>query len=503
MKYFKKISLTKYSLRILLNNLEIIGEKIDVFLLKNSKLSKILNHKFIHFFIAISSFYILFLMSLAKGGRWDMYEPIAVADRFFSQAYSMGRNDNFIPSTPYYPAVSIIAFIVNFISSKYQVEIMLFVSVGLIFVLLYILHKFFKEIGGKADITIFISLSLGLLLFFFKNYIVYAIEFKPDTLALIFMMLAYITILKGKYDLRSNLFIILFIFIASISKQQIIAPIIGIAIYIIISKENIKNKLTILFSIFAGVFLANIFIFTFFEGSFFYAFKSHMGRKLIYKDFYENHKFFLISISLLFFVSIILNKEFKKNFLKNITKFIPAFLFIIAGILGAINMGGNNGNTEVGFILILPILIMSFDCLKKFLILLILIYFSFYNINKIYNNDYYSLYQNRLNLENTISKKIKLSGLNSILISGDSYIATKKSNIKKISEIDVWSHISIGINQKLVHSNINDLIKDLDTDIVLCIQGCSAFELYPTKFGYKEIKIDDKLNQILFFKKNK
>src|SRR5688572_7275305 len=73
--------------------------------------------------------------SLPSRGRWDLNEPIAAADRIFGSGplYTAGDADGFLPSTPYFPGVTFIAYVTRLIvGTRLQEEALLVLACLLI-----------------------------------------------------------------------------------------------------------------------------------------------------------------------------------------------------------------------------------------------------------------------------------------------------------------------------------------------------------------------------------
>ena len=104
---------------------------------------------FLSIFIVISSFYILLGKIISVGSNWILNGAIGLADNLFTIGYSQGVLDGYSTSSPYFPFVALIAYLVKFISAKYQVEILLFIAVISIYGLYSVLFFYYQRLGGS------------------------------------------------------------------------------------------------------------------------------------------------------------------------------------------------------------------------------------------------------------------------------------------------------------------------------------------------------------------
>ena len=464
--------------------------------------------------IAVAIFlFDLFLQGLADGGRWDLYEPIAMADRWSTGfGYSIGIEDFYKSSTPYFPGVSILAFAFTKLGA-YQVDFLLFVASLLVVVLLFLLNFLYKKIGGVWPLHAFLVFSISISHFILYEWLSYAKEFKPDTVALVFLLIGILSYFSNSaLWLRRGLLIAAFAF-ALVFKQQIIAAEVGFVLALLFANNSPRAKLIDAFIVVCALGLGLLPIFLL-DGGAFFAVNSHIGRGFIPLSISINnaeHKKLAYQLLVLFVGSFILfgKNYFWKSFLmifENYNIAIPAFCWFVACFLGAINYGGNIGNTAVGLVLFIPFIAIFFDKINSNYVGLLALCLTISLINNLIWGAWKQKLHARLALDAEISLLVTNAKPRSILISGDSYIAVRSADVKRVSEIDTWAHIRNGVNKSLVPYSGDAFIKQLNPDMVICVQGCDIFnELYsisPERAGYKEVVLKASNRQRVLFVKN-
>lgn len=440
--------------------------------------------------------FIVFLASwaLAKGGRWDLYEAIAMADRWPDRfGYTEGVVDLFYPSTPYFPGVSLLAICLTPLG-EYQVNVLLLIAIACVPVLHWFLFFVYKKIGGVRTADVYVAFSLSISFFILGPWLSYAKEFKPDTIALCFFVLAFLALTSFDRKPVRYMMIIGAVAMAILFKQQVIAPIVGLLVGHLVSSISLSEKFKDILMILIGLTISAITIFSI-KGAFFYAVQSHVGREHIsIIDSYH----LILALKLLGLFAIGFYVSGKKLIIEkflNITKLhtysIPLVIWMLAGIAGAINIGGNIGNTAVGVVLAIPILVLMFDKVKLWAVSIIFIALIFACSILMIRMDWFDAYQKRLAVDAEVSKLIKNGSFRTALITGDSYIAARNAELKQISELDTWVHIHAGINKNQVSKDGNDLLDVIKPDVIVCIQGCDEFNQFnaftPDKKGYSEI----------------
>jgi hypothetical protein len=473
------------------------------------KIFLVRNEKFIASFGLGAFFIYLITGALAKGGRWDLYEPIAMADRWPDRfGYSQGVVDQFMASTPYFPGVSFLALVFPF--KTYQVEVLLLIACSCVLILHGLLFFIYQKIGGKRSVISYVTFSAGISWFILGPWLGYAIEFKPDTIALCFFVLAFLALTSINKKLLISIGLIGSVSMAILFKQQIIAPIVGLIIGRFVSELSVAEKIKDALMVSVGIFVGAVVVFSV-EGSVFYAVQSHVGREHI-SIIDRGSVLLVVKLFVVFAIGfltfgkgIFLHKICQS--LKFYTYSIPMVLWLLAGIAGAINFGGNNGNTAVGFVLAIPILVLMCDKIKLWAMSILFIALAVFCLITPVKNGWIGDYQKRLAVDGEVAQKIRDGHFKSALISGDSYMAVRNAGLEQISEIDTWAHIHNGTNKEQVSKDGNSLLDKITPDVVVCVQGCGGFDDYytfaPDKRGYKEVPLNSTVVNGVFYVKEK
>jgi len=504
---FKSIIFSDINIKI---NKELIFfelKKIVHFLLLGFNFLKKNQIIFLSIFIILSSFYILLGNVLANGSNWVLNGQIALGDQLFAVGYSQGMADEYVTSTPYFPFVAFIAYLIKLISTNYQVEILLFIAVILIFALYSILFIDYKRLKGEQGFLEFVALFVSLSICFFSVYLHYASNFKSDTISLIFFSVASVYTFKEKRNYWRILSIIIFIFLATISKQQIIGPVIGLTVIVFFKKSlSIKTKIIDISAIFTGVLLTLAFVLLV-KGCLNYTILNFIGHSFSTDNLFIFTRKIILLVTFFLFYGFLFNKDFFNSLVKNSLFLIPSILWLILGITGSLKVGGDLGNVEVGVILLIPIFIKALDNSKRFIII-ILCFTCLNNIDIISRHNFLDIYHQRILTEKKLIDKIVKLNPNKILITTHGYIIAQKAGIKKIHDLLTWGHFRQNIKIKNISNDGNQLINLLKPDAILCLDlGCDIadkdWKFNPLLFGYKEIKIEEYRNNILFVAKNK
>lgn len=453
--------------------------------------------------VGLLFFFSLFTSGLAKGGRWDLYEAIAMADRWPEYfGYSQGLIDRFMPSTPYFPGVSFLA-IVSRPFGDYQVEALLFVASACVIFLQYMLFLMYRSNGGTWSLAYFFIFSVAISYFSLSAWLEYAKEFKPDTISLALFIVGALALLNLKNGPIRAVLIVITLASALLFKQQIIAPVFGLALVCVFRQSTPSEKIKDLIYICSGM-LLGLLIVASINGGFFYAISSHIGRDRV-SILDKEHLQLLVELIGVLLLGIAISKK-PMGMKGRYALIIPAFAWFFACIAGAINLGGNIGNTAVGIVLFIPIMALICQKTKPAIISLIGVTLIFYIFNDIRNSHWLDRYERRVLVEAEIRQAIGKHNPKSILISGDSYMSIRNLGIETISEIDTWAHIHIGKNKSKVIINGNSLIEYLNPDAIVCIQRCVVFDGFysfrPLEHGYTEERIIKNRNSGIIFVRN-
>jgi hypothetical protein len=332
-----------------------------------------INHLYMLYSLIFIYFVVLLLDSLLRGGRWDLNEHIAFANRILENGqlyYSNGDSDLYTPSSPYFPGVGFLAYILMYfgISIFYTSYILLILAwaIGIA----YFISIFYttKILYPKLNETVILYILTFIFIFNFPVYKQYMLEFKPDTLLLLFMMLIFnIGYSKDKIDFKGLFFITIILFL-SISMKQTFFFVYLTAFIIFLFNNNMTNKSKTYFIIFTFVWtlIAMYFLFSFVENLKYYTIDIMSKHIMDFPFFIGSIKGFVVN-NLIFgiFLFIYLVKYMKYDIVPikiNINKLqylFIALLYASFSIIGAMKTGGNSGNLEVGFIAFIPFVIYS------------------------------------------------------------------------------------------------------------------------------------------------
>jgi hypothetical protein len=316
----------------------------------------ILQKKYIISFIGLlllSSFYLS--LSFSKGGRWTLNQNIAMAERVIDLNGTAYDSKDFQISSVYFPGVYYICYgLYFFIHDAKIVNNILLILPFILIILFTHLACRLSQISYLKSVTICTSL----LFLNFPTAHKYISELKPDLIIIILsFLLINLNLLNKKMSLKISIFLFLFFILIGIFKQQGVAIYIGYALLLLFlnikPSEKVKSLLPPFFS---GLIV--LFILFIHEGAIditVKAMKSHgfldrsTSIKFIIK-FLKNNFIFL------FFLILALRKSktIPKEFYKIIILFCP---WIFIQILSTFKVGGNEGNLEIAFLPLIPIVI--------------------------------------------------------------------------------------------------------------------------------------------------
>ena len=399
---------------------------------------EIVEKKFIYFFILFITAYFFknLILALTNGGRWDLNQHIAMADRFLS-----GLGFYYSPteaSSPYFPGLGFLSVLVGKFFFPVRDYILLTIAcfVGTLFAGMIInLSIYFSKEKWNSLFFVGFVLLCG-----FDFYQFYMREFKPDTLVLAFAFLIVKIIerieCKEKSPAFNNFFVIFILaFFMNLTKQHALYIDFALGSYVFFTKNlSVQKKRLVLISLLVAGILSLFVMF------------SIPGIKLITIDnlknmgyhgiseiksqmlstFLSNKLFFLFIF--LFFVQFVKKRIILDKF--EMKWFFVAIFFALSQIIGGMKFGGNGGNYEVAMIPMIPYAAISFALFcKQFM------------------NGFLTLY----------SKKIFVSMLFLIFIVQFFYIPIKVSNLcTKIEENNAVSEYlskKIGSEKIMYFSN--------------------------------------------------
>ena len=402
----------------------------------------------------------LLLESLTVGGRWDLNEQIAFAQRLLEgiNSYANGLTDLFFPSSPYFPGVGYLSYmysLIGFDNVYYNEILMLSTAVLIGFTYCIMLQKLTLKLYPNISTTVIFTFSVILFATCFKNYFSYMKEFKPDTVLLLIGLISFFIFEQNK---KPSIFEILsvgfLLFIVFFFKQS--SFLIFFLVYILVFKNSFlsfKEKSLIFMSY--SLFGITALFFVFKTNNLYYFTIDAMSQHPI-SDTGSIIYFFIISfvlniivyISMFYFFKI---KKINLNFKSSETVYLFfSIIWFVFSSLSALKLGGNVGNIEVGLLVFFPFIVYAInDFFKKkiknkyfnFLIIIILIIgiigYSYKTI--IFTNNFIkNIKEDRLSIEFLNQEFL---GKN-VFVDGDTYIVAKASGMSIITEAETVAHFN-------------------------------------------------------------
>ncbi len=452
----------------------------------------------------------LLLWGLAKGGRWDLYQQLAMADRISTgDLYSSGQTDNYKVSTFYLPAGSFLIIPLKLIGIDIE-EILLLIGVVLIVLLFREMFKIYEVFSKKSNQWQFYSISSLLSFTFLRDWLAYAIELKPDTLAL----LCFLRAVRGfslKRKLLSHTASTALLSLSLLAKQQIFLP---VCLYLLSNfllhrklgspaTNQLSNSglIAVIISFTVMVCSPNLIEF---------AITSHIGKGLVSKEFFieilRASLPALILILLCTFLSIRGGMWSRDFLLSKFPYLLFSASFFLICCLSAISQGGNVGNISVGIVPVIPLLILSLEPLFKrklriasqYIALLLFAYLTL-------NGNLYEEYTNRRIFQSEILMTLSsISDLDQkkVLITDNSYLVIRDLEFQDIISYDAWAHLNK--NSSLDLSAKNDLLLRVKPEVVVCVYTCKLeIPLIAKEFktlGYHSVDVGQKTDYVYVFR---
>ena len=318
-------------------------------------------------------FLLNFNAAMQKGGRWDLNQHLAMADRFLQGNgfyYSAAE-----ASTPYFPGVGFLSVFVGWIFGGARDTVMLIlaslIGTAFMYVLVYIATTF----TGHRWFSLFL---VSIVLFSgFDTYKFYMNEFKADSLVLIYAFLLILLIVKIEGDSetiqkRHVVFMFLISFLMDITKQQALYVDFALGLYIVFSRRlNVRKKLISFASMVSGG-IASLIVMLPISG--FWLLTIDNLNKMPWWDSYHilddlsdvfsEYKIgYFAVIMLLFLVAI----KVVKLHSEHIMWLLVSLLFMIGQFAGGMKIGGNSGNYQVGIVSFTPFfVIFAFEVVRFF-----------------------------------------------------------------------------------------------------------------------------------------
>lgn len=384
-------------------------------------------------------------ISLSEMPRWDMLQHLAMVDRFKLIGTFYPTSTENLPTgvSVYFPGLTgIIYTLVEFFNIEENIEFIQLISIIIIIAFYntqkYIIKNIWYEYNIKYDDK---KIELFLLLLYISigfPWIQYALELKPDALS--FVIGSFFIIYYEKKSKTINHYQIIFLGftlgICIVFKQQFIGFLIGAIFYYLILNKS-KSNFIFGISILIGLF-STIIILTKNENILFWTILVLSDDGFLnYLNILYDHKFLLLEISL--FLIICFKNGSLNSILLNIYKFVRyqykntpwiSILIIYAScaFLSALKVGGNEGNTSYGLVILAPFLFFFFTGSNRNVMYFITLFFLIICLCKAFTViDRYFWYRDML----SFSRVINTNPSARVLTGSDVYFAARslKSNL--------------------------------------------------------------------------
>lgn len=373
-----------------------------------------------------------FVARLRGGGCWDLLEHVAMADRCPNFGYTLGAIDNYTICSPYFPGVGLLAVILHPIFGEYDIEALLFFATLSLFGVLAASYIIYKKIDEEPlSFPVYLCIVLAFAHYFLKPYINYAVEFKPDSISILFIILSIYAL--SKKGILNGVLLYIGIFFAILFKQQSGVPIFALTCCVLLLEIPFKEKIRSISIIVIGV-LSSSTLILMIPGALDTTIIAHTALGRVPFQLWEQLKILIFVCTCFAFARknetiVIIKHIFKRRCLY---LFIPACTYLIVQILGSIRWGGNAGNTATGFLLIIPFIIFSWKNIIKenivFLIISAIIMIQPAYIGYKLRDDY----PKWKNIEVSLNQQIRDLKIKKIVICDDSYATVRGIPFEKI-----------------------------------------------------------------------
>lgn len=330
---------------------------------------------------------LLGFLSIGQIARWDLLDQIAMSDRYelFGSFYPSPSES--IPSgvSVYFPGGALIGVVLKkFVPSSYVTHFMLFIAVCVVLFFYQVQKRIVHNIDSQANTAGFQPLAIIFSLFVARNWLIYAVEFKPDTIA---FLLGSLGIIVAKADNEDDIAPLSYLLgslltgFALVFKQQYVAFLGGMIFYALICKNRRFQFFTVLASLWALIVLIAIYQH---KSSLFWTVTVLSDDGFVTLRQWANDHAYL-ALALVVVQSGILYQAYLNNCHKGENVFStitrrqllrspwPTILFVSAlgAWASAWKVGGNAGNTAMGLILLLPLVYLVLRNLEQRIVILI------------------------------------------------------------------------------------------------------------------------------------
>lgn len=440
---------------------------------------------------------VLFIMSLGKVATWDLLEQIAMADNYRANGvlHAEPGSDFIHGHSVYFPGVSLLAISLQFLGVNYYlVEVMLFLGLLALLSFMYLLTKYAEYFSKyRYSSKSFFSLIISYFLLGIPVYLEYALEFKPDTIAL---FLGYVGLSLsffqnfnwGKYILG-----ILMIGVAIVFKQQFIAFQIGV-LFSSIFVSNKKFRFSVILS---SIFAFCVFLFLIKDSRIrFWTIEvlADDGLLEIGRIFLDIFK--LIISTVLIVIPLILLRRRAKALVINVPRlflnlfnsikynpwYVSTFFVVAAAFLSSFKVGGNVGNTQVALAVLFPIVGLIIHHLVEWKIILFAWFSLFFFVNHKLPQ-HITEYNSSIELRSYV-QRLSIGDSCKILTGSNVYFASRQMLREGIVLENYWSQSIIANSNS--HPNLEIGLRKKKYDYIIVenfqdnldrLKACSDYEI--------------------------
>ena len=414
--------------------------------------------------ILIILFFInLLLYGLYNGGGWNLNQQIDFSDRLITglSFYSDGENDLFVPSSPYFPGVGYLSYLIQIIGfTEISVVniILMCIACSIGYVLFFLLTKLTSKIYPNIPKEIILITIVTLITTNFTAFFRYVSSFKPDATLLVIGLTSLIILEKtNKLKIYQLIQIGILLCLSVLFKQSFFLIYFLIYLAILFRKDlNIRQKIFILiaYSFFGLSIITALFIKV--ENLYTYTIETmsnhgFLGTKEILRIFGGTivYNFIFIGLLLHFIILKIRTKSFNNL---ELIYFTFSCAWLLFALISSIKVGGNRGNSEVGLIVFLPFVCFSINELfkissyKKKISLILKIIISviiipYYSISIIRNSKKVNTkYNNDITIINYLNKNFKSK---KAFVDSKTYMVSKESGLDIITEAETVGHFNL------------------------------------------------------------
>jgi hypothetical protein len=420
-----------------------------------------------------------------------------MADNFYKFGnFYPNPNSKFIFGTSvYFPGVSFLSLLfIKIIPNRFLIEFLHAIAVFFVFALIGIQKHIIKIYFGRVSELRYYLLTALSFFIININWVTYACEFKPDTIA---YCIGAFGLIIAKEDVRyTQINYIRFIIgviltgIAICFKQQYLAFLIGLFVFALIKKSKRFWTFCILSFIFSLIVLINLAKIPF---------QWYWNIEVLKDDGFldlitviKNNsnllpKILIYLIAVYFFSPFLSLEKIKFKYLISKSPWLTILVFILFfSFLSSIKVGGNAGNTQFGLVLLFPF---SFHALRN-VIKTKIVYFGIFfiflftlnNFNR--NISHYLNYRKAFNYLEGIDKK----QINDVL-TGSNVYGLSRNFIDK-SKIVNYNSISLIENssQEII---LDSILKKQKFDLIIIDNEPQNYSIIKRQDKYKILFLNE------------